>query len=176
MITKSKGFTLIELLVVIAIIGILASVTLASVSEVRKQSQAARVAMDLKQLEKAIYSFHYENDGSEWFYETMCTQCWKFENLMANTNFGKYLTKKPEPPFIGDYHYDHDISTESFTCGGDVGGGVNIFVEGGGYELYERLEKIFADRGGPTCGRVRFRAAIPPTVGDLVIYMVDDNI
>lgn len=56
----SKGFTLIELLVVIAIIGVLASVTLASLSSTREKANIAKAAQDLRGISNnlALYLSH----------------------------------------------------------------------------------------------------------------------
>jgi len=59
-----RGFTLIELLVVIAIIGILASITLASMSGVREKGKIAKAQADIKQIHLAIFAL--EEDTNLW--------------------------------------------------------------------------------------------------------------
>ncbi len=63
-----KGFTLIELLVVIAIIGILASVTLASLSSSRNKARYTRAYSDMNEIAKAaeldiVANTNYRADG-----------------------------------------------------------------------------------------------------------------
>ena len=57
-----KGFTLIELLVVVAIIGILATVVLASLSQVRSRAQGAKAVADLRSLSHAFRVYEIDND------------------------------------------------------------------------------------------------------------------
>lgn len=52
-----KGFTLIELLVVIAIIGLLSSVTLASLNSARDKAKYARAKVDINQIKKAMLMY-----------------------------------------------------------------------------------------------------------------------
>lgn len=56
------GFTLIELLVVIAIIGILASIVLASLTDVRKQARDSQRLSDMRQIRTAMELFYNANN------------------------------------------------------------------------------------------------------------------
>lgn len=58
-----RGFTLIELLVVIAIIGVLTSVVLASLSEVRERARNASYLSQVREYQKAL-EVYYHNNGS----------------------------------------------------------------------------------------------------------------
>jgi len=69
--TKSKkAFTLIELLVVIAIIGILATISIVSLSNARAKSRDAKRAGDMKQVQTALELFFNDKgrypSASEW--------------------------------------------------------------------------------------------------------------
>lgn len=70
MIESSRGFTLLELLVVIAIIGLLSSVVLASISDVRMKARDSQRLSDIKQIQLALemffdeYGYYPDNDDS----------------------------------------------------------------------------------------------------------------
>jgi len=57
MFKPKKAFTLIELLVVIAIIGILATVSIISLTNARAKSRDAKRAGDMKQIQTALELF-----------------------------------------------------------------------------------------------------------------------
>lgn len=61
--SKNSGFTLIELLVVIAIIGVLASVTLASLNEARAKARDAQRISDIRQLQNVLFLYYDDNNA-----------------------------------------------------------------------------------------------------------------
>jgi prepilin-type N-terminal cleavage/methylation domain-containing protein len=60
---KKKGFTLIELLIVIAIIGILSSIAVVSVGNVRRLARDSKRLADIKQLQTALEMYFNENNA-----------------------------------------------------------------------------------------------------------------
>ncbi len=60
---QAKGFTLIELLTVIAIIGILASILIPVVGQVRASAHRAQCASNLRQIGTALRMYADDNDG-----------------------------------------------------------------------------------------------------------------
>jgi len=68
-----KGFTLIELLVVVAIIGVLSSIVLSALSQVKEQAQNTRTVSALQQMKRA--AFMYELDHGYWPGDAFTTGC-----------------------------------------------------------------------------------------------------
>ena len=58
---KQTGFTLIELLVVISIIGVLASITMVSMNNVRARSRDDRRVTDMKAFRDALALYQVQN-------------------------------------------------------------------------------------------------------------------
>lgn len=58
---KKKGFTLIELLVVVAIIGVLASLVLSRLSDVRAKTQDTRQLTRVKAMQQALELYYLDN-------------------------------------------------------------------------------------------------------------------
>ncbi len=57
----NSGFTLVELLVVIAIIGVVASISIIATVTYREKAQAARVAQEVANFQKAVAVYYSEN-------------------------------------------------------------------------------------------------------------------
>lgn len=71
-----RGFTLIELLVVIAIIGVLSSVVLVAVADIRENSKAAAAQVELKEIERAIVIAQgEERQALRWITNSNCSDC-----------------------------------------------------------------------------------------------------
>ena len=69
---KSRGFTLIELLVVIAIIGLLATLSAASLNNSRKKARDVKRMSDLKQIQTTLEMYfnshvRYPSTGGVWW-------------------------------------------------------------------------------------------------------------
>lgn len=58
---KNKGFTLIELLVVVAVIGVLASIVLSSLSDVRVRARDAKRLADIRTIQSALEIYNLDN-------------------------------------------------------------------------------------------------------------------
>ena len=122
--SKNKGFTLIELLVVIALIGLLASVVLVSLKEVRAKARDARRKQDLETIRKALeLSYdkrgYYPGDGpcddksncdpdTGWRTDSYI---WKY--LVTEDNLLPYLPKDP----INDSEYYYYYEPNSYNQG-----------------------------------------------------------
>ena len=61
---KRSGFTVIELLVVVAIIGLLSSITLATLNTARAKGRDAKRAQDFEQLNRALALYASDHNGS----------------------------------------------------------------------------------------------------------------
>ncbi len=58
---RKKGFTLIELLVVIAVIGLLSSIVLVSMKDVRAKARDAKRKQEISQIMKALELYYLDN-------------------------------------------------------------------------------------------------------------------
>ena len=100
----SRGFTLIELLVVVAIIGMLASVVIASLGNVRVKGRDARRIADLQQICTALELYYSTNDQ----YPSTAWNGWKcsFDNATwasLQTDLAPYIRTLPKDPLNTSY-------------------------------------------------------------------------
>lgn len=154
---NQKGFTLIELLVVIAIIGLLSSISFTSLQSARDKAKVVRILNDFRQIETALTVFVESRGDGVWFWDDeLCSPaCWNLENLVANTDFKDHCPSAPVPPVAAEYHYDYDPGTPTFTCGGNISGGVNIILTGG-QELFEDIQNAYEKDNNKNCGKIRY--------------------
>ncbi len=108
MIKRNKGFTLIELLVVIAIIGLLATLTVASLNSARAKSRDARRISDIKTIQTALELFyndtgHYPN-GAE-------TAAFGLGACLNSTGFIASGAACAEPVYLKSYPADPSYDT-----------------------------------------------------------------
>jgi prepilin-type N-terminal cleavage/methylation domain-containing protein len=117
---KSKAFTLIELLVVIAVIGLLASIVLVAVNNVRSKARDVKRKADLKNIQLALEIYHDTHDqyppGGFWQNSYTSPGNW-IPQLIAE-GFVSSLPNDPinnggSPWSTGQYSY-------VYSCGSDV--------------------------------------------------------
>lgn len=108
-----KGFTLIELLVVIAIIGILSSIVLVSMGNVRANARDVSRKSDMRQILAAQEMYYNENAQ----YVSSAT---------LPTAIGTYLPSMPTDPGTTSYAWADNSGDSSTYCAWAV-------LEAGGY-------------------------------------------
>lgn len=183
---KKRAFTLIELLVVIAIIGLLSSIVLASLQNARHKANVIKTVRDLKNIEQALYLYHYDRGLTEWIHERgieggtdMAAS--PFIDVLVDEipGLGEFLSVAPRSPLSvtssNEYSYDNDSTTDGdgFTCGVDVGAtGVGILIFNVPDEDIEDVDKILDNDNDISCGKVRRHVISGPT--DVLVYSLAD--
>ena len=98
---RSKGFTLIELLVVIAIIGILSSITLATIQSARVKGRDTERINELREIRNAL-ELYYTDKG--YYPPSGCG--WDCNGYFYSYNSSWNTFKTELAPYIGDLPID----------------------------------------------------------------------
>lgn len=107
---RARGFTLVELLTVIAIIGILASITIASLSGARERARDAERISEVGQIALAAELYY---DACKEYPATLSTGASNCPGSSGAT-FGDFMSTIPSDPSGGAYDYETDGSNTSF--------------------------------------------------------------
>lgn len=128
---SKKGFTLVELLVVIAIIGILSTLAVVALGNVRSKARDAKRVADIKQIGTAL-ELYYADGGS---YPTVITPG---QSLVSSNGADVYLDKIPSNPTPrtdgncadADYTYSPVSGTTSYVLNTCIAGAVDKLAGG----------------------------------------------
>ncbi len=178
-----KGFTLIELLIVIAIIGVLASITLVALSGAREQARYAKFIAEIRGIETALQQALIDEGVDEWWNDGHSD----FSSVQGSGGSGNvnlnaaldlttgsmstlsdYMQKDMYTEFISadDFLYDNDDEGAlPYPCSSSSSQnryGVNItFYNPAGIDvgLMEKLDQVFDQGDGYSCGKVRLYAS-----------------
>ncbi len=128
---NKSAFTLIELLVVIAIIGVLSTLAIVALGNLRAKSRDAKRVADIKQISTAL-ELYYDDQG---YYPTIITP----GNSLASPDSTKtYLAIIPNNPSPRDdnncpdnnYSYNYSTETNKYALGFCLGNNVNDLKAG----------------------------------------------
>ncbi|MBU2219648.1 prepilin-type N-terminal cleavage/methylation domain-containing protein [Patescibacteria group bacterium] len=111
---RGKGFTVIELLVVFAIIGVLASVVMVSVSNLRERARDDRRLTDMKALRDALAMYQIQNAT---FPSQLTAEPITGADTMSQTLISERLLPGPikDPLSTGQYVYIYQSLSSNAT-------------------------------------------------------------
>jgi prepilin-type N-terminal cleavage/methylation domain-containing protein len=116
---KKEAFTLIEILITIVIIGILASLTTASVIKLRSKAQDVKRLVDVRQIQYALERYAAGN-GGEYPSDTEFIPGGSLVSKNGHTVYMAIIPHNPLPQTEGncpntDYQYVQGASSRSYT-------------------------------------------------------------
>ncbi len=109
---KPLAFTLIELLVVIAIIGVLSTLAIVALGNLRAKSRDAKRVADIKQISTAL-ELYYDDQG---YYPTIITPGNSLTNPGNTTTYLAIIPSNPTPRNDGicaDANYSYTVNNQS---------------------------------------------------------------
>ena len=120
---RTQGFTLIELLVVIAIIGLLSSITIASMSNARAKARDSTRLRDVKSIQAALELYYADNGHYPPRNQAITNACADGGNVrwdLLKADLEPYIDLQIDPlgPQMSHrYRYDSDSADEFDTYG-----------------------------------------------------------
>jgi len=159
---KVRGFTLVEILVVIGIIGVLASITLASMSNARENARDKKRIADIAQLELAmrVYVEQYGSDidcdgglkidgGTTVVTLAGSVVCNHGTNILTFlSSFLNTVPADPKGPNDDDYYYYFDNNHSCPSITGNVAMVFAVNMEGKGSNINELCGSASGNNGG----------------------------
>lgn len=157
---QHKGFTLIELLVVIAIIGILASIVLVSLNNIRGKAHIAKTAQEMR-MYQLIFENFYNDTG------TIPARCRTQNNCDASTD--PYLNDLGVAGWRGPYIAGGTYKREH-SWGGHIG------IESHDFDSDNRVESfVVLDDDPPIGGGPSNSGQIPDAALQEIDEILDDG-
>lgn len=99
----NRGFTLVELLVVISIIGVLSSITIASLTAAKSKANVAKAISDLKQIDTALL-LYFDTNGSYPCFDHLWDDSRERSQMVGFISW-------PRNPWGGSYHWEHNVGS-----------------------------------------------------------------
>lgn len=128
---KNRAFTLVELIISIAIIGVILSLSMIAISDIRLKARDAERLSDIRQIQTALEL--YKRD--EGYYPDSLTLGSRFIGSTSSTTYMQTLPHNPNPRTDGacpdeDYFYMPIATSTSYQLGFCLGGRTGDYVAG----------------------------------------------